>query len=91
MHHGKARGELGFLVYVALSGLAAAPAIISLNYALQRADVVIVSPIASISPLVTLLLAHVFLSRLERVTKRVLVGTMLTVLGVVLAIFGSTL
>ena len=41
---------------------------------------VIVSSIASISPLVTLLLAHVLLSMLERVTKRVLVGTVLMAL-----------
>ena len=37
------------------------------------------------------MLAHFFLSRLERVTNRVLVGTVLTALGVVLVIFGGTL
>jgi drug/metabolite transporter (DMT)-like permease len=50
--------------------------------------VVVISPIVSSSPLVTLFLAHVFLTRLERVTKRLLFGTLLTVGGVVLVVIG---
>ena len=82
-----ARAGWGFM---ALSGLAAAAAVIALYFALLRSDVVIVSPIASISPLVTLLLAHFFLERLERVTKQLFMGTILAVLGVMLVIIGST-
>jgi len=57
----------------------------------QRADVVVISPIVSSSPLVTLLLAHVFLTRLERVTRRLVFGAMLTVCGVLLVVLGSQL
>ncbi len=82
------RSGLGF---TALSGLAAAMAVISLYFAFQRSDVVIISPISSANPLVTLFLAHLFLERLERVTRLILSGTILTVMGVVLIVIGSTL
>ena len=79
------------LGFVALSGLASAVAVISLYFALQRSDVVIVVPISSANPLVTLLIAHFFLERLEQVTRWVLAGTVLVVVGVALVILGSTL
>jgi uncharacterized membrane protein len=65
-------------------------AVISLYFGLQRADAVIVVPISSTGSLVTVLLAHLFLTRLEQVTRWVLGGTLLTVLGIVLVIIGST-
>ncbi|MDA0735255.1 MAG: DMT family transporter [Chloroflexi bacterium] len=79
------------IMYVALSGLSSAMGVITLYFALQRSDVVIVAPISSISPLVTLLLAYLFLDKLENVTRWLLVGTVLAVAGVGLVIFGSTL
>jgi len=79
------------IAYVALSGLASALGVITLYFALQKSDVVIVVPISSINPLVTLLLAYVFLDRLENVTRWLLVGTIIAVAGVALVIFGSTL
>jgi drug/metabolite transporter (DMT)-like permease len=77
--------------WVALAGIASGIAVISLYFAVQRADVVVISPIVSSSPLVTLLLAHVFLTRLERVTRRLVFGAMLTVCGVLLVVLGSQL
>ncbi len=50
---------------------------------------VIVAPIVSISPLMTLLLAHPFLDKLERVTRWILMGTLMAVSGVALVIVGS--
>ncbi len=80
----------GNLVLAAASGIAGACGVISLYLALARAPVVIVSPISNVSPLLTLLLAHLFLERrLERVTRWVLMGTLLTVLGVVLVVVGG--
>lgn len=79
------------IMYVALSGLSSALGVITLYFALLKSDVVIVAPISSISPLVTLLLAYLFLDRLESVTRWLLVGTVLAVAGVALVIFGSTL
>ncbi len=82
----------GNLVLAAVSGLAGASGVIALYLALERAPVVIVSPISSTNPLVTLLLAHLFLERrLERVTRWVLMGTLLTVLGVALVVLGGAL
>ena len=83
--------DLGLVGFAALSGLAAAIAVICLYYALQRAEVVVVSPIVSTSPLMTLLLAQIFIARLENITRRVLLGTTLTVMGVLLVIIGSNL
>ena len=85
------RSDLTFIVFAGLSGLAAITAVISLYYALQRADVVVVSPIVSVNPLVTLLLAHIFISRLESITKQVVAGINLAVVGVIVVAIGSTL
>ena len=76
--------------FTALSGLAAAAAVIALYFGFQISDLVIVSPIASVNPLVTLFLAHYFLERLERVTRWLLMGTVCVVVGVILIIVGST-
>ena len=79
------------LVFIIFCGLASALGVISLFTALSMSDVVIVTPIASISPLVTLVLAHIFLNKLEQVTKWIVFGTGLAVLGIVMVIIGSTL
>ena len=92
VHREKGQGfskNLWSLRWVALAGIASGIAVISLYFAVQRADVVVISPIVSSSPLVTLFLAHVFLTRLERVTKRLLFGALLTVGGVVLVVIGN--
>ena len=81
--------DLRFSGSAAMSGLAATLAVVALYYALQRGDVTLVAPVASITPILTLLLAKVFISRLERITRRVLVGTVLTVGGVIVAVLGS--
>ena len=59
---------------VALAGLAAGVGVNSLYFALRDGDVVIVTPIVSIAPLVTVVIAHIFYSRLERVTLRLAGG-----------------
>ena len=84
-------GDLKFTGSAALSGLAATGAVIFLYYALQQGDVTLVAPVASVTPILTLILAKMFISRLERVTGQVLVGTVLTAVGVMLAVLGSTI
>lgn len=86
-----AGGGLKFAGFAGLSGLASAMAIISLYYALQRADVVLVSPITSINPLMTIFLARMFISQMENITWQVVAGAGLAVLGIVLVVWGSTL
>ena len=75
-------------IIIFLTGASTTAAITSFYFALQRAPVVVVSPIASTTPVVTLVLAHLFLQRLEKVTLRMVAGTMLVVTGVVLVIMG---
>ena len=79
------------LRFVALAGLSSGVAVIALYFAVQRADVVVVSPIVSSSPLITLFLAHFFLAKLERVTPRLVAGTLLAIVGVVLVVLGNQL
>ena len=76
------------LLILGLAGLSAAGAVTSLFFALSRARVIVVSPLVATFPLVTLILAHIFLQRLERITWRVLLGTSLVVAGVILVILG---
>ena len=97
-HSGVLRtGNLGVLKslfslrFVALAGLSSGVAVIALYFAVQRADVVVVSPIVSSSPLITLFLAHFFLARLERVTPRLVAGTVLAIAGVALVVLGNQL
>ena len=54
-------------------------------------DVGIISPIAAINPLITILLAQLFLSRIEKVSLPVLLGAMVAVAGVGLVIIGGAL
>ena len=79
------------MIFAALSGLSSAVAVIALYYALQREDVVVISPITASYPLGVLLIARLFMSNLERVTGRVIAGSLLTVSGVTVVVFGSTL
>ncbi len=81
----------GFMVYAALSGLAAATGVNCTYFALQQAPVVVVAPIVSANPLFTLLLASLFLSRQENVNRWLVLGIAVTVAGVALVVFGSTL
>ena len=87
----ESRGSLGFVGYAALAGIAAAVAVNCLYFALQRSEVVVISPIVGANPLVTLLLASLFLARLENVNRWLFLGVGLTVAGVVLVVVGSRL
>ena len=57
--------------------------------AVQRGDVVVVAPIMATFPLWTLLLSHVFIARLERITPRLITGALLAVGGVIAVALGS--
>ncbi|PKB79301.1 MAG: hypothetical protein BZY88_14040 [SAR202 cluster bacterium Io17-Chloro-G9] len=83
--------SLKFAGFASLSGLASAVAVISLYYALQRADVVLVSPITSANPLLTIFMARLFIAQMENITWQVVAGTGVAVLGILLVVFGSTL
>ena len=71
----------GFM-FMALAGIVGSAAITVSFLAFSYAPVVIVSPITGINPLIALVLAHLFLQRLERVTFRICTGAVMAVLGV---------
>ena len=80
--------SMGFVV---MSGLCTSGSILFQLFALQRADAVIVAPILATFPLWTLLLSHVFISRLEQITLRLTIGTVVTVVGVAAVAVGRRL
>ena len=72
---------IGFLLSAGiLNGIALA----SFYSALALAPVVVVSPLGATPPLVTILLVHLFLNRLERITIQILIAGLLIVLGGIL-------
>ena len=83
------RRSPGFMVYAALSGLAAATGVNCTYFALQQAEVVVVAPIVSANPLFTLLLAALFLPQQENVNRWLALGIAITVGGVALVVLGS--
>ena len=79
------RKAVGFLL---LAGLAASLGIVSSFFALSLAPVVTVSPLQSTSPLFAMLWSYLFLRRLERITPRLILGSILVVFGVILITIG---
>lgn len=79
-----------YLLICALAGVFQGLAVASLFQALSRAPVTVVSPIYASQPLITLILAHFFLKRLEAIDFLLALGTMISVVGVILVILGAT-
>lgn len=78
-----------YIAICGLAGLVQGLAVSSLFQALSRAPVTVVSPIFASQPLIALLLAWLFLRRLEAVDAVLVAGTLLSVGGVVLVILGA--
>ena len=76
-------------LFVALAGCASAWGVSFWFLALNEAPVVLVAPLVGISPLVSILLTHIFLQRIERVTWKTTVGAVLVVAGVALVTVGN--
>ncbi|MFC1968694.1 DMT family transporter [Chloroflexota bacterium] len=76
-------------VFIILAGMASSTAMILLYLALNLAPVVIVSPLSNTTPLWTILGAHLFLQRLERVTVRIVLGGLLVVASVAFITIGG--
>ncbi|MFQ3293279.1 MAG: DME family drug/metabolite transporter [Halobacteriales archaeon] len=72
--------------YFAMSGTLTAVALLSLFAALRMGRVVVVDPLSATAPLFTALFAALLLRDLERVTRRVVLGAVLIVIGVTLIV-----
>ena len=71
-----------------LSGIFSVLGQISLFQALEVGSVIIVSPLSAVSPLFVIVMASIFLKKIERVTWEITVGAVLIVIGTVfLALF----
>ena len=73
-----------------LAGLFQGGGALLLYGSLSQAPATVVTPIYSSSPLLILLLSHVFLQRLEAVNLGLVLGTTLSVAGVALVVIGAT-
>lgn len=77
--------------YFVASGLITAVALLSMFAAFDRGRVAVVDPITALAPLFTTVFAYVFLSDLERVTRGIVAGVVLVVVGVVFIVGGEGL
>ncbi len=77
------------LVFLTLSGIASSAGVTLLYSALELAPIVVVAPVSSVTPLISLGLAHIFLTRMESITTKTWVGAILVVSGVTLITIGS--
>ena len=75
-------------LWVTLAGVSGTWGVGFWYFALSKAPVVLVAPLAGTHPLVSILAAHLFLRRLERVTWRTVAGASMVVAGVVLITVG---
>ena len=82
------RGKKRSVAFLLLAGVVGGFGVLSSFLALSMAPVVIVNPLQSINPLFTLLWAHLFLGQLEKITLRLLLGTLLVVVGITLITIG---
>ena len=78
-----------YLAVCGLAGIGQGLGVASLFQALSLAPVTVVSPINASGPLITLLLVHIFLQRVESITPRLVLGTFLSVAGVIIVILGA--
>jgi uncharacterized membrane protein len=72
-----------------LAGVFIAVGLISVFNALETGDISVVGPVIVAQPLVVVVLSGIFLREHEVVTKRTVVGAVLTVLGVILLALDS--
>ena len=71
-----------------IAGFLFAIGLASFYSALFKAPVIVVSPISATAPLFTILLVHLFLKRLERLTIQIVIACFLVVIGgIFVAIF----
>ena len=84
----KKPGKRGLIICI-LAGASQSIGNIGVFYALSQAPVTVVSPIYSATPLIVLVLSHLFLQRIEAVNWGLALGTLLSVGGVAMVIIGA--
>ena len=77
------------VVFIVISGATAGSAVTMYFFALSMAPVAIIAPIAYSYPMFALLFSYLFLGQLEKITMRIVVGTIAVVAGIALVIIGQ--
>ena len=73
-------------VFCVFAGVAATWGVTAFYLAITHAPVVQISPLIALHPLVAILFTHIFLQKMEKVTKRVVFGATMVVGGVVVIV-----
>jgi drug/metabolite transporter (DMT)-like permease len=73
---------------MALAGICSSFGVFFMFTALSKTPVTIASPIGAINPLIAMALTHLFLQKMERVTLRMVGGSILVLIGVTIVIIG---
>ncbi len=68
------------------AGLANTASMVSVFYALSFGQLVVVEPLVSTNPVLSILLSAIFLKDLEAITRRVVLGAVCTVIGTILVV-----
>ena len=76
------------VLFLMASGVCSGLAVVTSYFALSMAPVVVVTPLLSTPPLFTLVLSHFFLGKLEKITGRLVLGTILVIAGITLVTVG---
>ncbi len=71
------------------SGVVSAGGVTSTYFALSQSPVTVVGPLQATPPLFALLWSWLFLGRLEKITRRLVLGSVLVVAGIILITLGG--
>ncbi|MFL2804090.1 MAG: EamA family transporter [Dehalococcoidia bacterium] len=74
---------------IIIAGLCSSCGVMFYFLSLASAPVVVVTPIISIYPLITIVLAFLFLKGIETISLRTILGTILVISGIIFILFGN--
>tara|TARA_B100002052_G_scaffold40641_1_gene32818 strand:- start:824 stop:1273 length:450 start_codon:yes stop_codon:yes gene_type:complete len=74
---------------IIIAGLCSSCGVMFYFFSLASAPVVVVTPIISIYPLITIVLAFIFLKGIETISFRTILGTLLVITGIIFILFGN--
>ena len=74
---------------IVIAGLYSSCGVMFYFLSLSSAPVVVVTPIISIYPLITIVLAFLFLKGIETISLRTILGTILVISGIIFILFGN--
>ena len=77
------------IIFMSLAGIAGSFAITIFFWGVQLGSLTTVAPLIALQALVAMTLTHIFLQKLERITPRIFVGTVLVAVGIALIIITS--